>query len=113
MGISGILTNALEGIAPVQAGDYDPGEDSDEVYIVFNYFTTPDDFGDDEPEHEVVSVQVHLFCPGGFNSLAMRKRIKKSLDSAGFTFPSATDLSDRDGQHHLFECMIAVGAGDE
>jgi len=109
MSINSMLKNALKSIAPVQAGDYEPPEDKpDETYITFNHNSYPDDFADDEPGHEVYSVQVHLFCKSGLNSLAMRKKIKSGLKKAGFTYPKAIDVSDRDGQHHVFECMITT-----
>jgi len=110
MNVDRLLYTALNKIAGVQAGDYEPDEGAEETYITYNYFTTPDDFGDDEPGHEVYSVQVHLFCPPGVNSLATRRKIKKALKAADFTYPRYTDATDLDGQHHIFECMIAAEA---
>jgi len=113
MSINNIVKNALDDIAPMQASDFEPEDNSVEEYIVLNYFTLPDDFTDDEPGHETISAQVHYYCPSGFNSRIKRKNIKKRLQAAGFTYPSAVDASDRDGQHHIFECMIAVEVGGE
>jgi len=106
--VDSLLYENLKAFAAVQAGDY-VSNDAQETYITFNYFTTPDDFGDDEPGHEVYSVQVHYFCPSGINSLDTRNKIKNALKAAGFTHPSTTDATDADGQHHVIECMIAAG----
>jgi len=112
MSVNSIIKNAVEHIAPIRAGQYMPA-DPEETYIVFNYNSLPTDHADDAPEHEIYFVQVHLFCSGGFNSLAMRRDIKKRLFAAGFTFPAAIDASDADGQHHVFECQITAVAGGE
>jgi len=112
MSVSSMLKKAVEGIAPVQAGTYLP-KDPNETYIVFNYYTLPADYADDEPGHEIIYAQVHLFCPAGKNSLVMRRKIKKAVHEAGFTFPSTVDATDADGQHHIFECTLAVVAGGE
>lgn len=110
MTVDELLVRALEPILPVQASDYELTDEGDEAeYITFNYTTNPDDFGDDDPEHEIYSVQVHLFMPSGMPSLEKRARIKKALIRAGFTHPRTTDATDADGQHHIFECQIAEG----
>lgn len=103
------LMAALEPIAPTQADEYIPDEERGAVdtYIVFNYNSYPADFGDDAPGHEVYSVQVHLFCPSGVNSLSMRREIKAALAAAGFTWPAYINASGKDGQHHVFECQTA------
>jgi len=106
--VEALLYKTLNKFAAVQAGDYE-SNDAQETYITFNYFTTPDDYGDDEPGHEVYSVQVHYFCPSRENSIETRNKIKKALKAAGFTHPSTTDATDADGQHHVIECMIAAG----
>jgi len=106
---------ALSPIAPTQADEYTPDEGlgADDTYIVFNYNSIPVDYGDDAPGHEVYSVQVHLFCPSGVNSLPMRRQIKKALLAAGFTWPAYINASDKDGQHHVFECQTAQAAEAE
>lgn len=108
MSVDSLAYNALSGIAPVQANDYE-AESAEETYITFNYFTTPTDYADDEPEHELYSLQAHLFCPPGVNSIKKRKQIKKALKAAGFSHPRTFNASDADGQHHIFECEIAQG----
>lgn len=78
-------------------------------YITFNYSSRGAGFADDEPGHEIYSVQVHYFCPLKQNSLAKQKQIKQCLFNAGGTWPSATDASDSDGQHYAFECEYVEG----
>lgn len=119
MSLNSILTAALTPIAPTEADTYEGGatasqaEGKREVYITFNYDTLPDDFGDDEPGHERALVQVHLYAPAGRNVLPQRRAVKRALQGAGFTWPRYTNASDKNGQHHVFECEAAVETGDE
>lgn len=106
--INARLVEALKPIAPTVGDQYEGDADT---YIVFNYNSVPSDFGDDEPGHEVFSVQVHFYCPGGANNLSQRCRIKTALTAAGFTAPSYVNASDKDGQHHVFECQLAQAPG--
>ena len=75
----------------------------DKTYFVFNYNTIPDDHGNNKPNHERALIQLHLFCPHGFNSVQLRKDVKMALLNAGFTYPFMTDAGDEDGQHWVFE----------
>ncbi len=102
------LMAALNTIAPTSPDEH---TGDDDTYITFNYNSSPADFGDDAPGHEIFSVQVHFFCPGGVNSLSMRRKIKKTLDAAGFSWPSCVNASDKDGQHYVFECEAAQMPG--
>jgi hypothetical protein len=86
---------------------------ADETYFVFNHNTLPDDFGDNAPRHERALIQVHLFCPHGFNSVKTRKDAKLALLGAGFTYPNMTDASDKDGQHWVFETETAEGVSED
>lgn len=85
----------------------------DEAYFVFNYNTIPDDFGNNQPNHERALIQVHLFCPHGFNSVQLRKDVKLALLHAGFTYPYTTNASDEDGQHWVFEFQVAEATDGE
>ena len=87
MTVNSLLKAALEPVAPVEADTY---EGTEPTYITFGYISTPTDFGDDEPEHELFS-----------------------LAAAGTTWPSYTNASDKEGQHHVFECQLARGVGAE
>lgn len=110
MTVNSLLKAALEPVAPVEADTY---EGTEPTYITFGYISTPTDFGDDEPEHELFSISVHLFAPTGEDTIEKRRAIKKALAAAGTTWPSYTNASDKEGQHHVFECQLARGAGAE
>ena len=110
MNINQTLKDAMDPIAPTEADAY---EGKKSVYITFNYGTTPVNFGDDEPEHERVSIQVHLYAPLGFDTVKKRREIKKAIVSAGMTWPTYTNASDKDGQHHVFECEAVQEVGAE
>ena len=109
------LEAALENIAPVLPAGYEPDEGTNitDTYIVMRYDSIPADFGDDEPAHEIFSLSVRLFCPSGTDSSAMRREIKEALVAAGFSWPAYTDASDKNGQHHIFECECAEVVGLE
>ena len=55
MTVNRLLKAALEPVAPVEADTY---EGTEPTYITFGYISTPTDFGDDEPEHELFSISV-------------------------------------------------------
>lgn len=86
-----------------------------EMYITFRIDENPDDFGNDEPGHDIVSVQLHLFAPFTRNTTKLRKQIRKALHAAGFTYPRTIDASETvrssDGteQHIVFECEDVEG----
>ena len=97
------LIDAFDGYLPTAADIY-KGEATE--YIVFNYTTIPADFGDDDAQHYRYLVQVHLYSPNEKNTLAYRREITRRLLSAGFTRPTITPASDKDGQHYVFEYCI-------
>ena len=108
MSLNSRLMAALSPIAETAPDEYTGKSDT---YITFNYNSSPDDFGDDAPGHEVFFVQVHLFCPPGVNSLSMRCKIKAAIVGAGLNWPSYVNASDKDGQHHVFEAELAQAPG--
>lgn len=110
MNIDQTLRAALDPIAPAEADAY---EGKKAVYITFNYDTIPTNYGDDEPEHERAMIQVHLYAPLGFDITDKRRAIPRALVSAGMTWPSCTNASDKDGQHHVFECEAVREVGSE
>lgn len=105
---------AFTGI-PVSRIRYD-GEE--ETYFVFLLDSYPADFANDQPQHELTEVELHLFAPFSLNTRALRKQVRKALTDAGFTHPIVRDFSqaarksDGAGQHVLFECEIAEGVDD-
>ena len=110
MSINSLLKAALEHVAPVEADTY---EGPRPVYITIGYDSIPADYGDDDPGHEIILISVHLFAPTGEDTIAKRKAIKRALAAAGATWPSYTNASGKDGQHHVFECEIAQAMGVE
>ena len=110
MSINSILMDALGQIAPTEADAY---QGNSAIYIIFWYSTIPVDYGDDFPSHEKHLVQVHLFAPLGENILEKRKEIKTALYDAGGTWPSYTNTSDKEGQHHVFECEFVTEVGGD
>ena len=106
MSINETLRAALDPIAPAEADAY---EGKKGVYIAFNYDTIPINYGDDEPEQERVSIQVHLYAPLGYDITEKRRAVTKAIASAGFIYPAYTNASDKDGQHHVFECETVEG----
>ncbi len=110
MSVNETIVSVLRPIAPVRADTYQGDE---EVYITLGYTSIPADFGDDQPAHERFLVSVHLFAPTGRNTVAARRAIKKALWEAGATWPTMTNVSDKEGQHLVFECEMARAVGVE
>lgn len=110
MSVNSLIKAALDPVAPVEADTY---EDTAATYITFGYVSTPADFGDDEPDHEVFLISVHLFAPTGEDTIDKRRAIKKALAAAGTTWPTYSNASDKDGQHHVFECQLVREVGAE
>lgn len=110
MTVNALLKTALEPVAPVEADTY---EGPKAVYITFGYNSLGADHGDDEPGHELFLVTVHLYAPAGMDTIERRRAIKKALSAAGTTWPSYTNASDKEGQHHIFECNLAREVGAE
>lgn len=106
MTINDQIRSALEPIGwPIVADNMSPGFSK---FFVFNYTSLPDNFGDNEPQHERYLVQIHLFAPHKENTVRVRKQCKQCIFEAGFTFPSMVDASDETGQHWVFEFEVAV-----
>jgi hypothetical protein len=108
MSLSGILETALTPIAPAEAGSYSGTEP---IYIVFSYASSPDNFADNAPEHEVHLVQVELSAPLGVNVLGKRRAIKAVLFAATGSWPKYHEATDANGQRHIFECEALGIAG--
>lgn len=108
MSVDSRLIEALKSLElPAENGVYFGKE---KEYLVFNYFTLPRTFGDNEPEHEEYFIQLHYFAPLGKNILEMKKHIKRAIKEAGFTYPSTTDASDSEARHIVFEFETVEGA---
>lgn len=80
-----------------------------EEYFTFNYSDDrASDFGDDRPTHTVAYMQIHYFCPVKKDYLEIKKKVRKALLDAGFTYPTVTDATSLgdDERHLVFECSI-------
>lgn len=106
MSVSTRIVAAFTDYLPIGADVYN-GEAA--VYLVYNYTEIPADYGDDDAQHYINLVQIHLYAPHGVNTVATRREISTRLMSAGFTRPIITPASDKDGQHYVFECEDAEG----
>lgn len=105
-----IAEKIREAVGFTQLPCYQNNYDGDEKqYWVFNLSSIPADFANDEPQHEVYMVQLHLFCPYSVNTSNLQKEVKRSIQYAGFSFPSLENASDADGQHLVFEFQTAEG----
>lgn len=100
---------------PVSQTRHDGTEDT---YFVFRLDSFPDNFGNDDPLHDVTEVQLSLFAPFATNTHKLRKQVKRALANAGFTYPTSTDASgavkksDGTEQHIVFECVIVEDIED-
>lgn len=110
MSVNSLLKAALDPVAPVEADTY---EGNRPTYITIGYNSIGEDYADDEAGHERFLISVHLFAPTGEDTIEKRRAIKKALAAAGTTWPSYTNASDKNGQHHVFECEIAQAPGVE
>lgn len=110
MTVNSLLKAALEPVAPVEADTY---EGTDRPISRSGTYPPRPISATDEPEHELFSISVHLFAPTGEDTIEKRRAIKKALAAAGTTWPSYTNASDKEGQHHVFECQLARGVGAE
>ena len=88
-----------------------PGEYGGESteYCTFNYTEIPEEFGDDMPELIRYSIQLHYFCPVGYNSIAKRQALRRAILTADFTAPEIIPAGDELSQHFVFEFEALEG----
>ena len=99
---------------PVAPEAYDGTETS---YITYNHADDHgDDFGDNRPSCNVVTLQVHLFLPYKVagrknNYLSWKPLIRDALTTAGFTYPDVTPLTDPESNtvHMVFTADFEEG----
>jgi hypothetical protein len=108
MNVNGLIISTLKPlVSEVKPGHYTGTADT---YIAFNYADDRGEtFADDVPEDDIASLQIHLFCPGSFNYMALKKQIRSKLFQAGFSYPEIaleTYEEDTDKNHIAFECEI-------
>ena len=101
------IIHALSGFGIKVTPDFF-GDGSDE-YFTFNYADDrAADYGDDKPTHTVAYMQIHYFCQINKDYLQIKKRVRKALLEAGFSYPAVVDATESgDKERHLvFECSI-------
>jgi hypothetical protein len=104
--IDDLIKSAVDPIVPCFPDVY---EGSELTYSTYNYNELPVSHGDNAPEAVRYLIQVHLFAPTGTNAATLRRRIKNALLGIGCTYPTATNMSDADGQHWILECDYVDG----
>lgn len=101
MSINERIINAVKPIVPDCVPDAYDGEE--DFYCTFNGTAVPVGFGDNRPRARRWLMQVHFYCPKGYNSLARRLSLCRAIHGAGFTYPTEENASDGDGQHYVLE----------
>lgn len=107
MNIDQRIKEALTPIIPEVQPDIYTGDAVE--YIVWNYNLGPVLFADSTPDAARYFVQVHMYLPSGVNPIQKRIDICRAMHTAGFTYPSVTNASDKSGQHYVFECEYTDG----
>lgn len=101
------IKKALQDFGITVTEDFFGGDN--EEYITFNLATDKAVmYADDDPEHDVASVQIHWFLPVEKNYLAGKKEIRRSLHENGFTYPEVTVIVEPDNKtrHIVFVCNV-------
>lgn len=78
-------------------------------YFTFNYADDrAEEFGDNAPLNVVAYMQIHYFAPMNKDYLTVKKKVRKALFDAGFTYPDVTDATITEDRirHLVFECEI-------
>lgn len=98
------ITDAITPFCPCSYGAYLG------TATTYCYFIFPQDevaiVGDDDSVMDLIPAQIHLFTPS--NYLTLRKKIRRALKNAGFTYPNVTCLYETDTKlnHIIFDCEI-------
>ena len=80
-------------------------------YVTWNAYTVPQVYAERLPAAARYPTQVHYFLPHGVNPTEKKLSIQRALFAQGFTWPSITNASDREGQHYVFECDYINAGG--
>ena len=106
---------ALDGFGyPVEPDVYTG--DATDRWFTYNY---ADDrgtkFSDDEPEENLVSMQVHHFMPKTVSFTAFKEQVREALVAQGFEYPAVTAFIDPDSskRHLIFEFDGIEDLGEE
>jgi len=93
------------------------------LYYTYHFDELGDSFGDDIAHLLRSLVQVHFFCPHGYESYKRRRLTRKRLVEAGFTWPATINASvsldnksageEKLEQHWVFECEYTTDVDGE
>jgi hypothetical protein len=81
------------------------------TYLVYNYYVIPEVYASSVSHASRYSIQLHLYLPHKENPNAIKLAIINACIGGGFTYPSMTNASDKDGQHYVFEFEYCNGGG--
>ena len=88
---------------PIEFMTYNGSQSS---YFVFNYADERGVmFADNLAQFELVSLQIHFFCPRTFNHINLKKQVKQTLINNDWVHPVTQTLYERedDYYHLIFE----------
>lgn len=102
------INDAFAGILPLYPNVYTGQNFS---YLVYNYYVIPEVFADSVSHASRYSIQLHLYLPHKSNPNGIKLSIINACVNNGFTYPSMTNASDKDGQHYVFEFEYCNGGG--
>lgn len=81
------------------------------TYLVYNYYVIPEVFANSVSHASRYTIQLHLYLPHKANPNEIKLSIINACIDNGFTYPSMTNASDKDGQHYVFEFEYCNGGG--
>ena len=108
MNLNSLIINTLKPLVPDVVPNFYGGTAT--KYISFNCLGDEAVlFADNEPKINEVEMQIHLFCPLTFNSIALKKKIRLALFGVGFTYPTIDEAYETDTKlvHTVFECSMS------
>ena len=81
------------------------------TYLVYNYYVIPEVYADSVSHASRYIIQLHFYLPHKANPNETKLSIINACIDNGFTYPSMTNASDKDGQHYVFEFEYCNGGG--
>lgn len=101
MNVEEAIVFAAEPLVPeIAPGVY---EGKATTYCTYNYSMVGRSYAAGRPVALVCLGQLHLYMPVGKDSFRLKINLSMALFNAGCTYPSIEDLSDKSGQHFVFE----------
>lgn len=108
MSLGDRIVAAVNPIVPICQANVYTGDE--EEYCEYNATEIPEAFGDNRPRAIRYLVQLHWYFPLRSDPRAVKRQIRKAIMAqTGFTCPTVTDASDRDGGHLVFEFEVVDG----